>query len=118
MMRAQVPRETPRLEVRCCCNPQRLYGWLAIPATKRHVGARIYLEAFEKRAAGIVGRVPTDEPTGPAPERIVVQLEVDELTDPERNGGAPFLALKYADEDLKPAEKLRRLKMLQGFEPA
>src|SRR5262245_22361848 len=107
--------ELARLEVRCCCNPSRIYGTLSVRVTEAHRGARIHLEGFARQECGPVPRSAAE--VGPPIERAVVHLEVDVCTDLDRSP-LPFLALKYDDETITPREKLRRLSMLQTFEPS
>ena len=91
--------ELARLEVRCCCNPARVYGTLPIRANQRHVGARIHLGAFERVESLPLTRV-LEHPEQPAANAYTVRLVVEVCHDPERGRPQGFLALKYEDEEL------------------
>lgn len=94
------------LEVRCCCDPGKLLGWLAIPTDLARPGVVLkYMLPFDRQAwqaslrDGTFESWPTFEST-----REVVTLTVDEWI-PTMFSGAE-LAVRSNDT---PIEKLRRV---------
>lgn len=101
-----------KYEVRCCCNPYRLYGWLHNPPARPEPGRSftVVLRTFTP------AKLPAtcDETTT---RRESVYLEFGHVYMP---GGPQYLAVKYPDEALSPNEKMAKLRRVCGaqFEPA
>lgn len=110
------------VEIRCCCNPEKLYGWLALNGEPR-TGQR-----FRFALPPSVDDVGTVTPGGE------VLLEVAVVTlgscsrpplDPRGFAREPLdtwydshPALRYEGDDLTFTEKARRLLHVPGFEPS
>lgn len=83
------------MEVRCCCNPERVLGWLPVPA-----GVRDTLNVFLQGEVGFVAAMAQ----GMAPPPLVVlQLEIR----PVFSRSETHLALKSMH---KPVETFRRIR--------
>ena len=103
-----VELQGPRLEVRCCCDPSRLYGWLPLNGGAPFLGQRFRFSVPPRVVDQRVG-------FGPAIPGGEVLLEVDALT---LEGGYATWALKYHGDDLSFVEKAARLRHVPGFEPS
>jgi hypothetical protein len=76
-----------QLEVRCCCDPRRLLGWLWVDRRDVYAGARLHFPLLER--AGVVDRGGLAD----WPVVRVLELEVANLTD----DGYESLAVKSHD---------------------
>lgn len=122
----------PALEIRCCCNPAKLYGTLRLNGAPQ-MGQRL---RFARYPNADTFAVLENNRAAPALE-VVVDLEVDVVTlgcfrpsaalmeDPVAYNRAlaiqrpvPELALKYHGDDLTFEEKAAQLRGLPGFEPS
>lgn len=118
----------PRVEIRCCCNPTKLYGTLPLNGEPR-VGQKFRYAPRIVDGRRVFEALDEDPKWGP---REVVVLEVAPLTlgcqisddvrtlgrYPLGDDGQRYLALKYHGDDVDFREKLRRLVGLPGFEPS
>lgn len=90
-----------RLEVRCCCQPQLLLGWLDMPSNVEvREGAQVVFHARAKWQVSVL----TDPPCTITPAARVV-LTVSLFSDPAHNS-LPHFALKSEET---PLEVLRRI---------
>ena len=86
--------ERVRLNVRCCCQPIRVYGTLLVPKALARAGAAIYLSL-------------------PGGERL--RLEVARVS-PYLIADTEELALRYEGDNLSFEQKLERIRHAPGFE--
>lgn len=106
-----------RLEIRCCCDPTRLYGWLTLNG-EPVLGQRLRFAVPPTRITDGPADVGTVTPGGE------VLLSVDRLTVPREEGVRGFgdfrsyWALKYEGDGPTFAQKLEALRHVPGFEPS
>jgi hypothetical protein len=115
--------DVARVEIRCCCNPERLYGTLPMYGGMPRHGHRFRFTVPPTR-----DDVGTVTPGG----EVLLELSVVNLAArcrlfapgervPRAHHDVPVdtrPALKYHGDDLDFLEKLRRLAHVPGFEPS
>ncbi len=99
------------IEVRCCCTPTKLYGYMQVPAERARSGRRFTWEALRLAMTG--AEIAAAEKIDLTPAVVVVQMELCEYID----GGERRLAFKMDGEE-PPGEKLAKLMRLREFRPA
>lgn len=109
--------DTVELEVRCCCTPTRLYGYLSVP------------EHMARRGYGINIAAPVPGQLGDyVPRRILTVDTITDLGKPTpvlpttwellQRACTTRLAFKFEGDDMTPAEKLALLRRVPGFREA
>lgn len=117
-----------RVEIRCCCNPHRLYGWLPFYGGEPRMGHRLRFSVPPRFVDRVVGPGAVD--TAAAGGEVLLEVATVTLgtfCSLRPRGAAPDfeelqrtsrLALKYHGDDLSFVEKLARLRHVPGFIPS
>lgn len=98
------------VEVRCCCTPTKLYGWLQVPAEKVRRGRMVQLV-----------RCITADECRSAADADPVSFHVDTWTlsfEEFLDHGEWRIALKADGDDRTPEQKLEFLRTLREFTEA
>ncbi len=88
------------MEVRCCCNPKKLMGWLPVDRIGARVDYHIIEQGFSWRDVSLEGALFSE------PKITIVSLPVQTFIDPE-SGNPPKLALKSEETPIETLRKIR-----------
>lgn len=98
-----------RLEVRCCCQPQKLLGWIDVPDHQVVMGQALRLP-YRRPICGIPPRM-----TSAADEVVThLQLYVGRIASPERPRG--YLAVKAEGVPIETLRQIVGFQELRGRE--